>query len=171
MNRDEKCVYLDKIKKMFTAHGAVFLMCVDNLTVREKYDIAAELKSNGIYFLWAKNTLTRVVLSDYETLSEFSENVSGRVALVAADDVVLIAKTLYSICKKQEKIKFLCASYKEKFLSCQDINKYAKLASAEQIYGNILCAICSSASRVAKASKFNACNVVGILRAYSENKN
>lgn len=138
MNRSEKAVIIEAIKKRADASSFAALTDFKGMTVEELTGLRVKLRNAGGEYHVVKNTLARIALTDgkHDTLKDkFHENCA---LALAFDDPVQIAKTLSDFAKQSKLFSVRCASLEGKEMDMAQVEALAKLPGREQLLGQLL---------------------------------
>lgn len=138
MNRSEKAVIIEDIKRRSDAASFAALTDFKGMTVEELTGLRVKLRQAGGEYHVVKNTLGRIALTDgkHDVIKDkFHENIG--VAL-AFEDPVQVAKALSDFAKQSKLFKLRCGSLDGKEMSAEQIDSLAKLPGKPQLLAQML---------------------------------
>ena len=145
MNRSEKQLVVESLKKDFQDNQAAFLVSVKGMTVNSVQIIRKSLDAKGSKFLVAKNTLLKKATQEVPELSGLELYFKDQIALVfAKSNATDVAKIIFDACKEYEKLNFIAGSFDNKILNKSQVEAFAKLPSREVL----LATVCGSLNQV-----------------------
>jgi large subunit ribosomal protein L10 len=96
-------------------------------------------------------------------------HLSGQTALVFSPNVTDSAKVIWEYASKSEdKIVVVCGGYDGRLLSASDVRTLSQLPSMNELRAKIIAVIQTPAQRMATLLQAPACQIVRVLRSYSE---
>ena len=95
MNRQEKQLVIDSLKKDFSGNSGSFLVGIKGMTVEELRALRKGIVTHGGHMQVIKNTLMKAAVKDMPGVSDLTPYFKDQVALVfASKEVPAIAKVL-----------------------------------------------------------------------------
>jgi large subunit ribosomal protein L10 len=168
MKRNEKSDVIAKIRKRFQESEAVFVVHQNKMTVTGTENLRKLLRDVSSAYLVSKNTLTRLAIED-TNFKCLLPHLSGQTALVFSPNVTDSAKVIWEYASKSEdKIVVVCGGYDGRLLSASDVKTLSQLPSMNELRAKIIAVIQTPAQRMATLLQAPACQIVRVLRGYSE---
>ncbi len=121
MNRQEKQLVIDSLKKSFSENSGSFLVGIKGMTVEELRTLRKGVVSQGGQLQVIKNTLMKVAVKDMPGLSDLTPYFKDQIALVfASKEVPAVAKVLCGYSENNEKLTVVAG--------CLDLKLWLKVA-------------------------------------------
>ena len=142
MNRQEKQLVIDSLKKSFSENSGSFLVGIKGMTVEELRTLRKGVVSQGGQLQVIKNTLMKVAVKDMPGLSDLTPYFKDQVALVfASKEVPAVAKVLCGYSENNEKLTVVAGCLDAKVMAKNGVQILATLPSREvllaQVCGNM----------------------------------
>jgi large subunit ribosomal protein L10 len=168
VKRDEKSEVVARIRQSFRENEAIFVVNQNKMTVVETENLRRQLRSVDSSYLVAKNTLTRLAVKDTD-FECILPHLNGQTALVFSKDITGSAKVISEYASKSEdKIVVVCGGYSGRLLEAKDVKTLAQLPSLNELRAKIIAVVQTPAQRMATLLQAPACQIVRVLRGYSE---
>ena len=137
MDKQSKKKIVKDLKESFENASGVVVTHYLGLNNAELTDLRSEVKALGSKFCVTKNSLAKLAAksTDYENLKDFF---TGPTALVFSEDALAGIKAIKNFSDKNEKLKFITASFDKKIIEFKEFEALAKLPSLEELRAKIV---------------------------------
>lgn len=124
MNRQEKELVVDSLRKDFQASEAAFLVNLQGLTVNQLQELRKNLREQGGKLRLAKNTLTKKAAHELSAVCALEPYLKNQVGIVFAQgDSPAVAKILWTISQTNEKFSLVVGCFESKLID-KDMIKF-----------------------------------------------
>jgi len=138
MNRQQKEVVIDTLRKDFSHSGALYLIGFRGVTVEQLYNLRKEVRKHHGHVKVAKVRLVKRAIEGIPGTDELMPLLKDQVALVFADqESPEVAKAIYDISKNNEKIIVVGGFAASKVLMADTVKRIALLPSREVLLGQL----------------------------------
>jgi len=138
MNREQKAIIIDSIKKDFAQSEASFIVGYKGLTVKQLQALRKELRSKNGTFRVAKGRLIKIAVNGLDGISELTPYFKEQIGVVFADQQApAVAKVLYDFSKKNDAFKLVAGFFDARVLPTKDIERIATLPSREVLLAQV----------------------------------
>ena len=93
MSKEAKKIYVEEMKKNFTASGSVMIAQYQGLNVNELDELRKELRDKGILFKITKNRITKIAIKE-TPVKDLEKYFTGPTAAALSSDPITTAKIL-----------------------------------------------------------------------------
>lgn len=133
MRRLEKERHLKSIGGVFSKYSSLILANFSSMTAGDFAALRKELKASGCGLSVVKNSIACIAL-DGSDKAELRDKFKGAVFVAYSEDVVTLAKTLYTFMKSRaDKVSLICAYDGRQILSAEQVVYFATLPSLEEL--------------------------------------
>ena len=138
MNRQEKQIIINSMRKSFSDSQASFIVGVQGLTVNQLQILRKKIRQTGGSVNVVKNTLLKKAVGDIKSgVHELVPHFEKQIAIVfAPQDFTIVARAIYDVSKEYENLKILAGCYNNAVVSAEKVNYFATLPSHEQLIIN-----------------------------------
>jgi large subunit ribosomal protein L10 len=138
MNRQDKQLVIESIKKDFENSQASFLIGTKGLTVEAIQSFRKGLYSQGGQLKVAKNTLLKLAINEVEGLSDLSPYFKDQIAIVfASKESPTIAKIIAAAAKQNQKFVIIAGSLNDKVINKSQVEFLASLPTKEILLAHV----------------------------------
>jgi large subunit ribosomal protein L10 len=150
MNRDQKAAVVEEIARQLQAADAVFAVDYRGLSVPQAADLRAKLHDAGAVFRVVKNSLTERA-TEQAGAEQLKPLLEGPTALaLVAGDAALAAKALNDTARTLRMLEFKGGIMNGTALSAEEIRSIARLPAREVLHGQLVGAVASPLSGLAR---------------------
>lgn len=144
MNRQEKQVVIDSIKRELKDNESTFVVGVKGMTVESIQSLRKNLREKGGKLKVAKNTLLRLAIKDFPSMEELTPHFKNQIALIfGKEDVPGVAKLIFNFSKENENFDVIAGAMHERVIDKAQITLLATLPSQEVLQVQ-LCSVLKS---------------------------
>ena len=138
MNRQEKQLVIDSLKKDFSGNSGSFLVGIKGMTVEELRALRKGIVTHGGHMQVIKNTLMKAAVKDMPGVSDLTPYFKDQVALVfASKEVPAIAKVLCGFSQNNEKLTVVAGCLDAKVMAKNGVIMLATLPSREVLLAQV----------------------------------
>lgn len=138
MNREQKAIVIDSIKKDFAQCEASFIVGYKGLTVKQLQALRKELRSKNGNFKVAKGRLVKLAVKDLAGINELTPYFKEQIGVVFADEnAPAVAKVLYDFAKANNSFTLVAGFFDARVLPRKDIERIAVLPSREVLLAQV----------------------------------
>ncbi len=164
---------LEGLETIFGQASLVVLVHQHGMTVRESEALRARAREAGVGFRVVKNRLARLALQGQSggqdgAFEGLQSRLSGPTALAYSRDTVAAARVAVECARENEKIKVQGGSWKNQYLSAQDIEALATLPDLDSLRGQLTFLLQAPAVKLARLTREPAAVVARVLKARAE---
>ena len=169
MDKQSKKNIVKDLKESFENSSGVIVTHYLGLNSEELNDLRSQVKAIGSKFCVAKNSLAKIASksTDYEGLNNFF---TGPTALVFSEDALAGIKAIKKFSDKNEKLKFITASFEKKVIEFKEFEALAKLPSLEELQAKIIGLITAPHQQLINVLNAPATETAGVIENYSKKK-
>ena len=169
MDKHSKEIIVKELKESFESSSGVIVTHYLGLNSSELTDLRSQVKAVGAKFCVAKNSLAKLAIksTDYENLNDFF---TGPTALVFSEDALAGIKVVKKFSDKNEKLKFITASFDKKVIEFKEFEALAKLPSLEELRAKIVGFITAPHQQLINVLNAPATETAGVIENYSKKK-
>ena len=106
MNKEDKKIYIEEMKKNFSSNEAIMIAQYQGLNVLELDELRKQLREKGILFKITKNRITKIAIKD-SPVKDLEKYYTGPTATAMSSDPITTAKILTKFAKTHEKLKIV----------------------------------------------------------------
>jgi large subunit ribosomal protein L10 len=134
ITREKKKEVLDGLKQLVKDAGSVVFVNFKGLRVSDATAIRRKLKSEGVNFLVAKKTLTKIALEDGKFEGTMPE-MEGELGIVYGKDLLAPAREIYDFQKKlKDAVKILGGVFEKRYMSKAEMEGIATIPSQKTLH-------------------------------------
>ena len=162
---------IKSLSSIFNSASMVVVILNQGLNANDFKEFRRNIAASNGGCKVAKNTLTKIALSESDKQYNMDNNLSGPSFLVYSqnDDFSTTAKAILSAIKSHEDtIQITSAIVEDKVLSSEEFLKIATLPSKNALRGQLLSVIASPMSKLMHLLKAPNTKLVGTLEAYTK---
>jgi len=150
MTLEKKKQVTEDLTQVLEEAGAVYLTDFSGLDVESMTELRARLRSEGVGYRVAKNTLMRRALADLEDYPDLQEHLRGPTGLVlGGEDPVLPAKIVKEFAADHEdRPRVKVGVVGRETLSAEEVAKLAELPTREELIASIMGSLTASVSGI-----------------------
>lgn len=138
MNRQEKQLVIDSIKKDFKQAQASFVVSTKGMTVSAVQNLRRSLHEKQGSIKVVKNTLLIRATSDLPGVSDLAPYFTDQIAIVLAPtEAPAIAKILYNATRELETLKLKAGTLDSRLITIKEIEFLASLPSREVMLARV----------------------------------
>lgn len=169
MNRTEKQEFITEIQEQLLSSKAVIVTHYHGLTVSQITNLRKRMREVVATFRFAKNSLTKIAISD-STLDSAKSRLVGPVALAYSDDLVGLAKVLVKFAKENNNLKILGGIVENKEVNSDGVTELSNMLSLDELRAKIVGIISTPARNLVGVLQAPASQLARILSAYASKK-
>lgn len=150
MTLEKKKQVTEDLTRVLDEAGAVYLTDFSGLDVESMTELRARLRSEGVGYRVAKNTLMRRALADLEAYPDLDEHLIGPTGLVlGGEDPVVPAKIVKEFAKEHDdRPRVKVGVVGRKTLSPEEVGRLAELPTREELIASIMGSLTASVSGI-----------------------
>lgn len=169
MNRSEKQEFITEIQEQLLSSKAVIVTHYHGLTVSQITNLRKRMREVGATFRVAKNSLTKIAISD-SALDNAKSHLVGPVALAYSDDLVGLAKVLVKFAKENNNLKILGGIVENQEVNSEGVTELSKMLSLDELRAKIVGIINTPARNLVGLLQAPAGQLARVLNAYATKK-
>ena len=166
MNKEEKKIYVEEMKKNFTSNESVMIAQYQGLNVTELDELRKELRDKGILFKITKNRITKIAIKD-TPVKELEKFFTGPTAAAISSDPITTAKILTKFAKAHDKLKIVAGFMDGKVLDQKEVAIIATLPSLEEARAKIVGILATPAQKLVSILLAPGSKIANLARAKS----
>ena len=137
MNRQEKSIFIEKIKKDLMASESTFLVSYKGLSVPKLEALRKDLRKENAFLQVAKMRLVKIAVKDLES-NLLSPMLERQLCLVfASQGSPSVAKLLSKFAKNNKELELIGGFFESKVLNKESFIALSKLPSREQLLAQL----------------------------------
>lgn len=150
MTLEKKKQVTEDLTKILDEAGAVYLTDFSGLDVESMTELRARLRSEGVGYRVAKNTLMRRALAELEAYPDLDQHLKGPTGLVlGGEDPVVPAKIVKEFAKEHDdRPRVKVGVVGRKTLSAEEVGRLAELPTREELIASIMGSLTASVSGI-----------------------
>lgn len=150
MTLETKKQVTEDLARVLEEAGAVYLTDFSGLDVESMTELRARLRSEGVGYRVAKNTLMRRALSGLEEYPDLEKHLHGPTGLVlGGEDPVVPAKLVKEFASEHDdRPRVKVGVVGRKTLSAEEVGRLAELPTREELIASIMGGLTSSVSGI-----------------------
>lgn len=169
MNRREKQICIDGLRKTFAESQGAFLVGVEGLTVDQVQKLRKSLHGVGGSMKVAKNRLVKLAVGDHPGLSKLTSDCKNQIAIIFAhNDVPAVAKLVVDFSKNNERMSVVAGAYEAQKIDTSMITFIATLPPREILAAQLVGTIKAPLARTVGAMQQVMSRLVYVIQAASE---
>jgi len=138
MNRQQKALIVEELKKSFLDSQASFLVGVKGLTVAQIRDLRSGLRKTGGALKVAKARLMKIAVSGESGISDLSPFFKDQVGLVfASEKFTDVAKVLFDFSKENKSLNMVVGYLDHEIINKEKISWIASLPPKEVLLSQV----------------------------------
>ncbi len=149
MNRTDKNNFVAAIKEKISGKSALIIVHYQGMTVQQMSLLRGEMRRAGVSIEVVKNRLMKIAVQNSE-FDKISEQFTGPVAVVYADDVLSASKVVHKFAKTNDKLKIVGGVVDKEVVDVSRIEYLASIPSLDEIRAKIIGLINAPASKLAR---------------------
>lgn len=169
MNREEKKQLVGDLKEELESSAMIVLVHYHGLNDSSINQIRGELRSNQCTMRVAKNTLTKIAISNSK-LDVLDQYLQGPIALIYSQEAVSLAKTLNKSLKENQSLKLIAGYFNEKVVNENEISNLAKLGSIDEVRISFLGNIKGVQSKFVRVLNSHQTGLTSLIKNYASSK-
>lgn len=150
MNRQDKQVVVDGLKKEFAANKATFLVGMQGMTVEQLFTLRRELYKHASELKVAKNTLLIKAANELPEVQKLTPYFKNQIGVIFANDFAPIAKVLVDKAKDIPALRLITGCVESDLM---DIKVLASLGSREVQVARLCGVLKANVARLAMVLK------------------
>ena len=166
MNKEAKKIYVEEMKKNFTANDSVMIAQYQGLNVNELDKLRKELRDKGILFKITKNRITKLAIKDTPK-KDLEKYFTGPTAAAISSDPISTAKILTNFSKTNKNLKIVAGYMDGKVLDENEVAIIATLPSLEEARAKIVGILSSPAQKLVSILLAPGSKIANLARAKS----
>ena len=166
MNKEAKKIYVEEMKKNFTANESVMIAQYQGLNVNELDKLRKELRDKGILFKITKNRITKIAIKDTPK-KDLEKYFTGPTAAAISSDPISTAKILTNFSKTNKNLKIVAGYMDGKVLDENEVAIIATLPSLEEARAKIVGILSSPAQNLVSILLAPGSKIANLARAKS----
>ena len=167
MEKSQKKVFVEKIKKTLDDVGIIVITHYSGLKTSETDELRLKLREVGGSLQITKNSLMQIALKDNKN-KELKSLFNGPIAIAYSKDEISAAKVAVNFSKEHDKLIILGGLAGNKFLEQNDVLEIASLPSLDEIRAKLITLIQTPAKNIAFALQFAATKLARVFNEYSK---
>ena len=170
MNRSEKTIEVDALKKRFSTAQIAILASYKGLSVASVTDLRRQLRAKSTGFKVLKNRLAKIAVkgTPFESLAE---HFSSTTAIATSDmDLTGPAKVLTDFAKDNDKLEIKLGLLNGKIINLQEIKALANMPSKEELIAKMLGSLNAPATNLVSVLSQIPRQLVQVLAAIKDQK-
>ena len=167
MEKSQKKVFVEKIKKTLDDVGIIVITHYSGLKTSETDELRLKLREVGGSLQITKNSLMQIALKDNKN-KELKSLFNGPIAIAYSKDEISAAKVAVNFSKEHDKLIILGGLAGNKFLEQNDVLEIASLPSLDEIRAKLITLIQTPAKNITFALQFAATKLVRVFNEYSK---
>ena len=166
MNKEDKKIYVEEMKKNFSSNESVMIAQYQGLNVTELDELRKELREKGILFKITKNRITKIAKKE-TPVKDLEKYFTGPTAAAISSDPVTTAKILTKFAKSHDKLKIVAGFMDGKVLDQKEVAIIATLPSLEEARANIVGILATPAQKLISILLAPGSKIANLARAKS----
>ena len=166
MNKESKKIYIEEMKKNFSANEAIMIAQYQGLNVTELDDLRKQLREKGILFKITKNRITKIAIKD-SPVKDLEKYFTGPTAAAMSSDPITTAKILTKFAKSHNKLKIVAGFMDGKVLDEKEVAIIATLPSLEEARAKIVGILATPAQKLVSILLAPGSKIANLARAKS----
>ena len=164
MNKEAKKIYVEEMKKNFTANDSVMIAQYQGLNVNELDKLRKELRDKGILFKITKNRITKIAIKETPK-KDLEKYFTGPTAEAISSDPISTAKILTNFSKTNKNLKIVAGYMDGKVLDENEVAIIATLPSLEEARAKIVGILSSPAQKLVSILLAPGSKIANLARA------
>lgn len=136
VDRASKQKLIRRYSELFSSYKAIFFVRNHGLSVLDSRSVRSELRKNGAQFLFIKNSLARMALSDQKLSAR--KHLFGPVAIASSNNPIPLARLLVKMCNLNDRLDVVGAIDTDKVLSKDEVVILSKMPTQDEIRVRII---------------------------------
>lgn len=171
MNRQQKEVVIDTLRKDFSSSGALYIVGFRGVTVDQLYNLRKEVRKHKGHVKVAKVRLAKRAIAGLPGTDELMPLLKDQVAIIFSDDESpAVAKVIYDFSKNNEKITVVGGFAASTVLAADTVKRIAQLPSREVLLGQLVGMIQAPIAQFSMLLKMVPQQLVSALKQIEEKK-
>ena len=166
MNKENKKIYIEEMKKNFSSNNSVMIAQYQGLNVKELDKLRKDLREKGVIFKITKNRITKLALKD-SPVKDLEKYFKGPTAAALSSDPITTAKILTKFAKTNGKLKIIAGFMDGKVLDEKEVAIIATLPSLEEARAKIVGILASPAQKIVSILLAPGSKIANLTRAKS----
>ena len=166
MNKENKKIYIENMKKEFSSNESVMIAQYQGLNVVELDTLRKELREKGILFKVTKNRITKLAIKD-SPVKDLEKYFKGPTATALSSDPITAAKILTKFAKTNDKLKIIAGFMDGKVLDEKEVAIIATLRSLEEARAQIVGTLATPAQKLVSILLAPGAKIANLARAKS----
>ena len=166
MNKENKKIYIENMKKEFSSNESVMIAQYQGLNVVELDTLRKELREKGILFKVTKNRITKLAIKD-SPVKDLEKYFKGPTATALSSDPITAAKILTKFAKTNDKLKIIAGFMDGKVLDEKEVAIIATLPSLEEARAQIVGILATPAQKLVSILLAPGSKIANLARAKS----
>ncbi|MCL2817755.1 MAG: 50S ribosomal protein L10 [Clostridiales bacterium] len=165
----EKEAEVARLTEMLGSHEAAMLINYKGISVKDDTELRVRMRSSGVKYLVAKNTLIKRACHDVG-INSMDEFLQGTTAVAFARDPVALAKVVSQFMKEFRKLEVKAGLLEGKAISAKHVDALAKLPSKEILLSQVLAGLQTPMSQFAGVASAMLRQLVTVVDKVREQK-
>ncbi len=170
MNREQKELLVNTLKKDFIDNKASFLVILKGMPVSKIQELRKDLRYKGGKLKVAKNRLVKLAIKDSECSEDLSGLLKDQLGIVFSKDITSAAKILYDFSKSNENFKVIAGCVESRLVGSDSLEFMATLPSREVLLAQLCGTLKSPITRLANVLNMPLTQLLLVLKQASEKK-
>ena len=171
MNRQEKALVVDELKKDLLSSQASFVVVFRGLNVEKMQQLRSELRAKGGSLKVAKARLMKRAVGGEAGVSELSEFFKDQIGLVFADEEVAgVAKVLVDFSKENNALGLVTGYFDSRVVAKEKIAQIASLPPKEVLLAQLCGTLQAPISGLARALNMMILKLLFALKQIEDQK-
>lgn len=165
----EKEAEVAQLTEMLNSHQAAMLINYKGISVKEDTELRVRMRSSGVKYLVAKNTLIKIACHNVG-IQSMDEFLQGTTAMAFAKDPVALATVISKFMKEFRKLEVKAGLLEGKAISPKQVDALAKLPSKEILLSQVLAGLQTPMSKFAGVASAMLRQLVTVVDKVREQK-
>jgi len=171
MNRQEKALVVDGLRKNLLSSQASFLVVYKGLSVEKMQQLRSQLRSNGGSLKIAKARLMKRAVDGEAGISGLTDLFKDQIGLVFAEkEVADVAKVLADFSKENKALGLVGGYFDSRVIAKEKIAQIASLPSREVLLGQVCGTLQAPISGLARALNMMILKLLFALKQIEDQK-
>ena len=166
MNKENKKIYIEEMKKNFSSNSAVMITQYQGLNVNELDALRKELREKGIMFKITKNRITKLAIKN-TPVKDLEKFYIGPTATALSSDPIVTAKILTKFAKSHNKLKIVAGFMDGKVLDQNEVAVIATLPTLDEARAKIVGILSTPAQKIVSILLAPGSKIARLARAKS----
>ena len=138
ITKDKKKEIYEKVEGAVNSAKSVVFVNFHGLPVADSTNVRRDLKANGVNFMVAKKTITKIVL-EKKGIEGTMPPLDGELGLAYGEDLIAPAREVYGFQKKfEDKLSILGGIFEGKFMNKEEMMSIATIPPLQTLYAQFV---------------------------------